>query len=59
MPLTVDRLFEILIRAEETADSVSVDWDERFGYPTRIQIDYSDAIDDEVTYRVIRFRSGG
>jgi hypothetical protein len=54
-PLTVERLFRVLLHAESRARLVHVDWNARFGYPARIEIDYSDAVDDEVAYRVIRF----
>jgi hypothetical protein len=42
----------LLIDADD-AISVDVRWSEA-GYPSRIRIDYSDAI-DEVTFKVIRF----
>ena len=38
----------------DRAISVDVRWAEA-GYPSRIAFDYSDAIDDEVTFKVIRF----
>lgn len=54
MPATVDALFELLIRDSDDAISVDVRWGEA-GFPSRIALDYSDAIDDEVSFRVIRF----
>jgi Family of unknown function (DUF6174) len=54
VPATVDALFELLIRDADRAISVDVRWAET-GYPSRIAVDYSDAIDDEVTFKVIRF----
>lgn len=54
MPATVEALFVLLI--EDAGDAISVDvrWSEA-GYPSRIRIDHSDAIDDEVIFKVIRF----
>lgn len=54
MPATVEALFGLLIDDADDAISVDVRWSEA-GYPSRIRIDYSDAIDDEVIFRVIRF----
>ena len=54
MPATVDALFVLLIRDADRATSVDVRWDET-GYPSRIRFDYSDAIDDEVSFKVVRF----
>ena len=54
VPATVDALFELLIRDADRAISVDVRWAEA-GYPLWIAFDYSDAIDDEVTFKVIRF----
>ena len=54
MPATVDALFLLLIRGADQASSVDVRWGEA-GYPSRIRFDYSDAIDDEVSFKVVRF----
>ena len=54
MPATVDALFVLLIRDADRATSVDVRWNET-GYPSRIRFDYSDAIDDEVSFKVVRF----
>jgi hypothetical protein len=54
MPATVEALFVLLIDDAGDAISVDVRWSEA-GYPSRIRIDHSDAIDDEVIFKVIRF----
>lgn len=54
MPATVEALFVLLIDHAGDAISVDVRWSEA-GYPSRIRIDHTDAIDDEVTFKVIRF----
>ena len=53
-PTTVDELIGYLVRSAD-ADSIRVRWAD-LGYPSTIRIDHSDAIDDEVTYRVLSFR---
>jgi hypothetical protein len=54
-PVTVEELIVYLTRVADRARSLTVEWDE-LGYPRRIGIDHSDAIDDEVRYRVLAFR---
>jgi uncharacterized protein DUF6174 len=54
VPATVDAVFDWLIRSADDAISVKVLWSDA-GYPARIRIDFSDAIDDEVSFRVVRF----
>ena len=53
-PVTVEGLLVYLITAEDDANSVHVVWDGS-GYPAQVGIDHSDAIDDEVRYRVLAF----
>lgn len=54
--LTVDKLWEQLDRAEAEADLVSSDFDDTYGYPSRIDIDWEeDAIDDEVCHEITDF----
>ena len=54
MPATIDALFVLLIRDADRATSVHVQWGQA-GYPSRIRFDYSDAIDNEVSFKVVRF----
>ena len=54
IPATVEALFVLLIRDADRATSADVRWGEA-GYPSRIRFDYSDAIDDEVSFKVVRF----
>jgi hypothetical protein len=54
VPATVNAAFDWLIRSADDAISVTVRWSDA-GYPARIRIDFSDAIDDEVSFKVIRF----
>jgi hypothetical protein len=57
-PLTVSDLFGEIERWAN-ADSIEVEYDGEFGYPTRISVDpISHAIDDEVAFVVTRFRVG-
>jgi hypothetical protein len=51
---TVEALFVLLIDDAGDAISVDVRWSEA-GYPSRIRIDHSGSIDDEVIFNVIRF----
>lgn len=53
-PTTVEALIDYLVRSAD-ANSITVRWDD-LGYPSTIRIDHSDAIDDEVNYRVLSFR---
>ena len=54
---TVEELFEIVEKAIGTgADELEVEYDDRRGFPERIDIDYyRHAIDDEVTHAVSAF----
>lgn len=54
---TIDKLFGLIERAlEEDADVVSVEYDEEYGFPTDISIDwYREGYDDEVWYAVREF----
>jgi len=56
MPATVDALFARLIRDAGRAMTVDVRWSVA-GSPARIRFDYSDAIDDELTFKVVRFQA--
>jgi Family of unknown function (DUF6174) len=53
-PGTVDALIEWLARYSPDAASVDVEWAPA-GYPSRIELDHSDAIDDEITIAVEEF----
>ena len=53
-PGTIDALIEYLVRYAPDAKSVNVEWTSA-GYPSKIEIDHSDAIDDEVTFTVEEF----
>lgn len=44
---TIDELFDLLVKYEETADQFEVEFNEEFGYPTNIKIDPSREIADE------------
>ena len=53
---TIAELFEVIESAREKADELNVEYNQQFGYPEFIEIDYiKEAIDDEVTYRVDNF----
>jgi hypothetical protein len=54
MHLTVEQLFDLIARVEADSIAVSlVQYDPRFGYPTRLSIDWMpEAVDDEVRYEV-------
>lgn len=56
---TVDKLFDIISTAiENNAAEISVSYDEKFGYPTRIYIDsIKQAIDDEIAYNISGFQA--
>jgi hypothetical protein len=59
VPVTVDALIQWLVRYADSAKSVQVRWNEHVGYPALISLDHSDAIDDEVTFRVVSFEALG
>ena len=49
--MTVDGLFDVVKEAFERADHLDVRYDETFGYPAHVDIDYiENAVDDEVVY---------
>jgi hypothetical protein len=52
-PTTVEELIDHLVRSAD-ANSITVRWSD-LGYPSSIRIDHGDAIDDEVSYRVLSF----
>lgn len=56
VPLTVDALFAKVAEALDRADSLVVAYDDVFGFPTSIDIDWIvNAIDDETTFEVTDF----
>lgn len=52
---SIDGLFEVVESAiDDNADKLEVSYDETFGYPNSIDIDwYKNAVDDEIGYTVI------
>lgn len=49
-PKTIDQLFQILEKAiQSKADEISVTYDPKLGYPTKIAIDYQKILADEET----------
>jgi Family of unknown function (DUF6174) len=55
-PATVDAVFDVLIEASNgDPNSLTIGWDEDLGFPASYDVDYSDAFDDEVTFRVPAF----
>jgi hypothetical protein len=46
IPATVSDLFDV-VRDSSDADTLTVMWDDEFGYPASIVVDVSDAWDDE------------
>lgn len=55
---TIDDLFDVIENAREKADELDIEYNQEFGYPEYISIDYiKEAIDDEVSYRVENFQS--
>lgn len=55
---TIDELFDVIENARKKADELDVEYDQEFGYPEYISIDYiKEAIDDEISYRVQNFQS--
>lgn len=58
--LTIDVLFGILERALADADEVVVSYDEQYGFPESISIDWiEEAVDDEVSYTAESFEPLG
>ncbi|HEY8469369.1 MAG TPA: DUF6174 domain-containing protein [Longimicrobiales bacterium] len=57
---TIDGLFEVIGNAiNRHADDLDVDYDEQYGYPRSVEIDYDyRTADDEVYFTVRRFRPG-
>ncbi len=53
-PGTVDALIDWLVQYAPDAKSVEVEWASA-GYPSKIELDHSDAIDDEITVTVEEF----
>jgi len=53
-PATIDALIEWLARYAPDAVSVNIEWSP-IGYPSRIELDHSDAVDDEITVTVDGF----
>jgi len=54
--LSIDSVFELLADAVREADRINIAYDETFGFPTEIRIDWSArTIDDEDTYRIDQF----
>jgi hypothetical protein len=53
-PATIDALIEWLARYAPDAVSADIEWSPT-GYPSRIELDHSDVIDDEVTVSVEGF----
>ena len=57
--MTIDRVFELLTYAIPRADEVRVEYDDRFGFPTRIRIDnHKSTTDDEYQIEVVEFKEG-
>jgi hypothetical protein len=54
LPLTIDDLYSRLLDTAESAVSLEVTWNADPAYPSLIQIDESDALDDELTYEVLQ-----
>ena len=54
--LSIDSLFDLLANAVREADRIEVAYDETFGYPAEIHIDWSiQSVDDEDRYRIEQF----
>ena len=54
---TVEEAFEAVEQARDEAAEVRVEYNERYGYPTQIYIDYhADYIDDEITWTMSDFQ---
>lgn len=51
--VTVEALFDLVARALREADDVDVTYDDRYGFPARLQVDpAADTVDDEYTVHV-------
>lgn len=61
IPDTIAALFdEVYATIESGPDAISVDYDERYGFPAVVEIDpYLDYADDEISYRVVDFVPSG
>ncbi len=54
---TIDKLFSTALRALQNADAASVSYDEKYGFPTRINIDFNKKlVDDETSYTLADFQ---
>jgi hypothetical protein len=57
MPVTVDELFDLIERGFDEADVVDVSYDDEFGFPDSIFIDWDTmTMDEESAYEVTDFR---
>lgn len=58
--VTIEDLFALVQEAiDEKADALSIEFDEDFGYPVRVSVNFSYAVaDDEISYELKSFRSG-
>ncbi|MCB0833955.1 MAG: hypothetical protein KDC45_10870 [Bacteroidetes bacterium] len=49
---SIEQLFDIAQYAIEHADRFMITYDETYGYPSRIEVDYyTNAVDDEITFK--------
>jgi Family of unknown function (DUF6174) len=56
MPLTVDDLFDLVEQGFDDADAVDVTYDDVYGFPTTIAIDWdAAAVDEQSAYEVTEF----
>lgn len=54
-PLTIDGLFDLVLRAQREADELTVRYDEDLDYPDSLSIDWlGNAVDDEYGLTVLR-----
>jgi hypothetical protein len=54
---TIEKIFDVALNALQNADETQITYDEKYGFPTSINIDmYKDAIDDETSYTISDFR---
>lgn len=54
---TVEEAFQLITDAFERADDIDVEYDPRYGFPTRINIDWiKEAADDEITILMSNLR---
>jgi len=55
--ITIEDLYSIAIKGLEEASNVNIEYHPTFGYPIRLQIDWSaNTMDDECTYQVTDFQ---